>query len=201
MLPFPARLRHLPLLGALALGIAAAAAPAAGESSASASAAASDAAPPAASASAASPPKPPVVRGADIPTERSKGPKPKEWSDAREISPNDGSSRCVLKLLREWLRVECTNEYAGGLVAGSTKDVHVWAAGQLFAWDPVAERMTSSSLVFELPIERGQSRILSIVGIEAVGDYGGMIPSEGAYLHVTWREGAPDPVLVFTWRP
>ena len=198
-MPIPSRLAHLPVIGIVGLAALAASAPASGDSTASSSAPDAVAAPPSASASVATPPKPPTVRGADIPTERSKAPKGKEWNDAREVSPTREGSRCKLRLLREWLRVECRDEHSGALVAGSPKDVHVWASGQLFGWNQETNEPTHASLVFELPIERGQTRILNIIGVESVGDYGGLIPTEGGTLQVFWRDGAPDPVIAFTF--
>ncbi|HTJ82753.1 MAG TPA: hypothetical protein VL400_13620 [Polyangiaceae bacterium] len=173
------------------------ASPASGDPAASASAPEAGSASASASAD-AKPPPPPVVHGSDIPQERSPAPKPQEWAQAKIVSPTRPGARCTLKLIREWLRAECTDEFGAGLIAGSPKDVHVWAGGDLFGWDEATQQLTHSTIVIDVPIERGQSRIFTIVGVEAGDDWGGVIPSDGGALHVEWRPGAADPVILFT---
>jgi hypothetical protein len=177
------------------------ASPASGDPAASASSPEAGAASASASVSASAdtkPPPPPVVHGADIPEERSAAPKPQEWAQAKIVSPTRPGARCTLKLIREWLRAECTDEFGAGLVAGSPKDVHVWAGGDLFGWDEATQQLTHTTVIIDVPIERGQSRIFTIVGVEAGDDWGGVIPADGGALHVEWRAGAQDPVILFT---
>lgn len=186
-------------LGALALF--GAAAPSAVAQTASATAG------PSASASAA--PPPPVVRGVDIPTERSKPPTPKEWKDARPVSLNAGQleeeakhspnswnsrSECSAKVLREYLRVSCPNWIGVGLVAGDPKDVRVWISGKS-AWDEATQTMLHPTALADVPLRRGQSTIVNFIVFDG-GDYGSATLGEAATLIVSWRDGEPDPYIV-----
>lgn len=69
---------------------------------------------PAASASATPPAQPADISEIPaVPTDRSDPPTVQEWASAREVNTQGAATRapdCTMKILREWLRVDCTGD-------------------------------------------------------------------------------------------
>jgi hypothetical protein len=164
--------------------------------------------PPAPSASAsASAPELPLLRGADIPADKSDKPKEKEWASGKKVRPlrdESGypwskSKPCTFTLIREWLRVHCTDRVGANLVAGDKTDVTIIAGGHPFGsdgdWWPPGTRGTPVVLI-TTRLERNQTRLFSILDVRGLGDYGlaGLDTAES--LAIVWREGREDPYIV-----
>ena len=75
---------------------------------------------PAPQATASAIPKPSEVRAADgmpveIPTKRTPAPTLAEWDKAPPLrEPTAAAARCVIKVVREWVRVDCSGERSPG---------------------------------------------------------------------------------------
>src|SRR5262245_8445769 len=157
-------------------------------------------APPAPSASANLPKAElPVVLGRDVPAEASPAPNAKEWSLARPVRTNRGVMEpCTMKLLREWLRVECAGLPGGGLVAGDPEGVTVRVTFSLAPshpqFDPRAVRT-----VAVLPLRRSKSSIVSFLHYSF--GYDDISTADAGMLSVLWRPGRPDPFLVLSILP
>ena len=180
-------------------------------SGAAAPSASSSASPPA-SAGAVAPAQVDPIKGSDIPTERSEPPQSKEWATARQVLTNnyawervwrskDGLvNGCTLRLIREWLQVDCLDHYGAGLIAGERKDVTVQAYGDMFNWNEATQSMSHSHVTAVLPIERGKARIIGFDDGRGGDDfgYGPAMPGEAMTLHVWWRDGDADPSIEAT---
>jgi hypothetical protein len=144
-----------------------------------------------ASASAAAPPPP--LRGADIPTEASKPPTPSEWKAARAVSiEGPVKPNCSFKLLREYLRVSCSEWVGVGLAAGDPTDVRVFVAGK-FGWGSGASERTVPTALADVPLRRGQGHIVSFNDVDwgyESGTFG-----DAGHLIVSWRDGDADPII------
>lgn len=138
----------------------------------------------------------PLVRGAQIPPQRSSPPPVAAWRDAQSVGFSRSSAMdCRAELLREWLRVQCRNYTGVGLVAGDPKEVRTTLTGLPPGLQPYGK--TGESLVtVELPLVRGASYVLTFLGLGS--DYEGNMIDEADTLHVSWRLGAADPTLLFT---
>lgn len=172
----------IPITGMLALAVSAAPGPASSSGAASASA-------PVLGAAA-------LVAGSQIPMVRSSPPPPAAWKDAKPVGlARSSATDCSALLVREWLRVQCRN-YAGvGLVAGDPKEVRTSLTGLPPGMQAPGE--TGESLVqVELPLVRGASYVVTFLGLGS--DYEGNMIDEADTLHISWRPGAPDPVLIMT---
>jgi hypothetical protein len=187
--------------GALAVGVVIVAAPqvtrASGPLSPSASASTEPAAvaPPSASTSASALP---TAAGSSIPEAASEAPKAADWKDARPIRPHRGEppGNCRFLLLREWLRVECKNEVGVSLVAGEPKGVKTWVSGNPVGWNEATNEANTSLAVLELPLRRGQSYVATFLGVDHSGGYGPATSQEAQSVHVRWRPGDADPILI-----
>jgi hypothetical protein len=158
----------------------------------------------ASSSAEAAPPARPVIRGAEIPTERSEAPKAADWKDAKLVAPNrdlrdDNAfvrNRCSFRLIREWMRVSCTNAVTVTFIAGEPKGVKTWVSGTPLGWNEALQQSNMSLGTIDVPIVRGQSFIASIHYVES--DYGGAMAVAGDTVHLAWREGMEDPQLFVT---
>lgn len=139
-----------------------------------------------------------VLRGADIPTEVSKPPEDKkDWEPAVVVKPNDGTTDCVFKRMREWLRIECESRIGGALVAGEPADVKVWSWGDPLAGLPevaASRHLTPPMTVMVVPLRRGESFLLDLEKTEEGWDWVG--PSSAERISITWRASDADPVLL-----
>jgi hypothetical protein len=150
---------------------------------------ATDAPAPSASASASVPTAPPTVRGADIPQEPSKEPKPEEWKTARRVRAHRSSwEDCELLLVREWLRVACKEGTGATLVAGDPEGVKMF----VLLGPPAVVGVTT-------PLRRGKSQLFSL--LDFVFDYDSSSLGEGGAISILWREGQEDPVIAIDRRP
>lgn len=145
---------------------------------------------PSASSSAAAPALP-VIRGAEIPAEASKEPSADEWKAGKAVRPTRGKvDRCKLTLVREWLRLICTDWVGATLAAGDKEGVKMIPSGDPRDW----EKKNPPKITVVTPLRRGQSKVFSFLDIEA--GYEAMSLSEGGAMSVLWREGREDPVIV-----
>ncbi|NUP07482.1 MAG: hypothetical protein HOW73_15640 [Polyangiaceae bacterium] len=151
----------------------------------------------AATSSAAAPPAPKQLVAADIPAEASEAPKGKEWESARLIAPNRGNfiGGCKMRALREWIRVSCESYHGAGLVAGDPAGVKVWAEGELWGFDAKTNTSTTSHVTVDLPVRRGESRIVTFVDFSEGDGYGPAMAGEAETLIVTWRAGEAEPYI------
>lgn len=146
---------------------------------------------PSASSSAAAPAAPPVIRGAEIPAEASKEPSADEWKAGKEVRPTRGKAdRCKLTLVREWLRLVCTDWVGATLAAGDKEGVKMIPSGDPRDW----EKKNPPKITVVTPVRRGHSQVFSFLDIEA--GYEAMSLSEAGVMSVLWREGREDPVIV-----
>jgi hypothetical protein len=180
-------------LGTLGLGIALAGTP----SSAAPPAHAALSATPAAAVSAplpggsSTPALPRPVLGVDLPREPSPAPTAAEWSGGRQVTPTRGDAgRCVLTLLREWLRLRCAGLAGAGLVAGETEGVSVRTLGRAFNDEGLPGDLVT---VVVLPLRSEQTRVVTFNDLAV--EYDSMALVEGGMLSVVWRPGRRDPVL------
>ncbi|HRI64999.1 MAG TPA: hypothetical protein PK156_12210 [Polyangium sp.] len=138
----------------------------------------------------------PVVKGADIPTEASKAPTEAEWKDAKKVTANrfiiderPEAGRCELRLLREWLRVNCRQKTGASLIAGDPKGVTMWTTGNTFSDEDRLARVTVTT-----PLAKGKSQLYTLLSF-AFG-YDSTRLGEGGAMSIEWREGMEDPNIV-----
>lgn len=148
-------------------------------------------APSASSSAAAAAAALPAIRGADIPAEASKEPSADEWKAGKQVRPTRGNAdRCKLTLVREWLRLVCT-EWAGAtLAAGDKEGVKMIPSGDPRNWD----QKNPPKITVVTPLRRGQPKVFSFLDIES--GYDSMALGEGGVMSILWREGREDPVIV-----
>jgi len=175
-------------------------APAAASTSAAASAIESASATATASASAsATPAQPPLLHGADIPSEPSEIPTTKEWEGARKVRSNGPyQSPCSFTVLREWLRMECAHRIGAALVAGEPADVKIWAWGDVIAGDSGvsgSDQRAKPKTLMTMRLRRGDTKIFEL--FELGWNYSSSWAEPADKLAVMWREGREDPVLIF----
>jgi hypothetical protein len=180
-------------LGALALGTALAVTPSSAappaKAAPSATTAAAVSAPWPLASGTPAPPRP--VLGVDLPREPSPAPGAAEWSTGRQIAPTRGDAgRCVLTVLREWLRVRCPGLPGAGLVAGEPDGVSVRTLGRAFTDEGLPGDLVT---VVVLPLRSGQTRVVTFNDLAIEYDSTALV--EGGMLSVVWRPGRRDPVL------
>lgn len=149
---------------------------------------------PAPSASAPAAPVLPAPWGAEIPSTVSKPPSKAEWAAAKQVRMHRGGlGPCSAHLVREWLRLRCTNFTGAGLIAGDPTGVVIEAYG-----DPLSGGTTLVTV--QLPVRRGEAKILGFTSLAWTG-YDGISFEEAGTLSVQWRAGREDPLLVMhgTW--
>ena len=133
----------------------------------------------------------PVPSGAEIPGTPSEPPTKAEWATAKTVRMHRGGlGPCKARLLREWLELRCESLIGAGLVAGDPAGVTISAYG-----DPINGQTTL--VVAQLPVRRGEARIVSFLGV-SFESYEGISFEEAGLLSVLWRPGRPEPVLVMS---
>ena len=130
-----------------------------------------------------------LLRGVDIPKERSKAPTVEEWRDAslaRSVKlTRQGDAACTAVHVREWLRVRCYGEpFAISLLGGSNDGLSFW----------IGDENGRAFSEVQLPLRSGDRRVVQLWS--AVRDAAGTsIVTPSWVIQEHWVEGEPDPTV------
>ena len=135
---------------------------------------------------------PALVRGPDVPDQRSPLPKLEEWAAGLPVQPNGGALPCTYERLREYLQITCKGAAGAGLFAGSPKDTTVFASGDE---DGPDGNWIQPVTVIVVPMRRGEARLFNLIAIGG-GGYGAVTASTAGWISVSWLPGSADPVIL-----
>ncbi len=127
------------------------------------------------------------------PQEKSERPSAPEWQGGERVALTGGlPTPCEARLVREWLQIHCKASGASvAVVSGSREDVKATLIPFALR-DGTHEQVVGASIV-ELPIRRGDRRILQ-ASATSFSDYGGGVwPTKLFMLSVLWLEDEPAP--------
>lgn len=137
---------------------------------------------------------PPFASGAwgDPPSD---APKADEWKDAPRVDvtlASPAARACSTRRLREWVRIHCPVDSAGGRVlAGSPKDVTITLLPSAKG-DPT---LPPAGIDVTFPVRRGDPRLIELFGVGS-GYEGGFFAVHGFLVDAHWPESAAAPTLV-----
>lgn len=129
------------------------------------------------------------------PEERSPKPKPEEWASATPLTLVRPHEKCTASAVREWLRISCldTSEDFRGVrpLGGSEVDVSM---SDFKAQN--AEKKTVNGVHIDLPVRRGDRRVLAMNRWESGGWKSFYIVEDTAFvISELWLAGDRGPVI------
>jgi hypothetical protein len=155
----------------------------------------------AATAEASAKPKRRALDSAPPSQEKSAAPTADEWKSAEPVALlGTLPDKCSVWLVREWLRIACyENGLAVSIISGSKEDVSATLVPLAFRKVPF--EVVGGSSVLQLPIRRGDRRLLQVT-TNSYEDYdGGIYPRMLFLLSVQWLDDQDGPWVAVARQP
>jgi hypothetical protein len=131
------------------------------------------------------------------PEVKSEKPKPEEWNGAERVALfGKMPGTCKAYLLREWLQIRCDNNGAAfAVLSGSTEDVTTKLVRSAFTAATETEGATNvtGSITIQLPIRRGDRRVMQVSTTDFNDYSGGMWGRPLMTISEQWLDDQPGP--------